>query len=79
MAKVRPIDLAIALAGGTQEHLARRIQCSQSAVSKWVRGLPISAESARLIEAEFPDVDGVTLVSFLPEFAPKRAPRITDG
>lgn len=68
--KHRPIDVAIQLAGGTQEMLAERIGCSQAAVSKWVRGHPVGPLSAKRIEREFPDSPAVRLEAFCPEFAP---------
>lgn len=66
----RPIDIAIQLAGGTQELLAERIGCSQAAVSKWVRGKPIGPLSAKQIEKAFPESPAVRLEAFCPEFAP---------
>lgn len=66
----RPIDVAIQLAGGTQELLAKRLGCSQSAVSKWARGKPMDPVWANRIEKAFPRQPAVTVGKFCPEFAP---------
>lgn len=66
----RPIDVAIQLAGGTQELLAKRLGCSQAAVSKWARGHPMNPIWAKRIEMAFPRNAAVKLGKFCPEFAP---------